>query len=303
MRKLITATWLSAVLICLFSGCTGTNQQLTYRKAIRTELGKQAGFSPQEQRWIDSNCPLGMPEERAGHDFGFTTTIAREGYVLEHSAVDKIPLWVCEAVCSNKVCGDLTRPKPEPFAPEPKLEKGRRAELRDYRRTGYDRGHQAPSANQTTDRKLQAETYYLSNMCPQTGELNQRIWKKLEETVRDMAITNGPLYVITGPMFYDEAEDDPWTADGYVEHRTIGKGVAVPTHFYKVVLWKDPSNKWQGTALVMRNEKKPFPKPYHFNKYIRSISWVEERTGLNFSPKLPGPDLNRVERTANSIWN
>jgi endonuclease G len=303
MKKLSTVFCFCAALVILLPGCAGTKEQSTYRKAIQTEFGKQAGFSPDEQRWIIANCPLGMPDKRTGVDFGFTSVIVHEGYVLEHSASDKIPLWVCEEVTSNNVSGNLTRPKPEPFAPEPKLEKGRRAELSDYRGKGYDRGHQVPSADQTQNRRLQTETYYLSNMCPQTGELNQRIWRALEDTVRGQARTNGPLYVITGPMFYDEAEDDPKTADGYVEHKTIGKGVAVPTHFYKVVLWKDAQSKWQGTAVVMKNQKSMFLKPYHFNDYVRSITWIEERTGLNFNPKLPGPDVGRVERAANPIWN
>jgi endonuclease G len=289
-----------AVFLC---GCASTKPEWTYGKAVHTEYGKQAGLSPTESRWIAAICPLGIPKKQAGVDFGPTRLIVREGYVLEHSATEKIPLWVCEAVTSAQVTGPLNRPKPEPFAPDPKLEKGRRAELSDYRKSGYDRGHQAPSANQTVSQQLQAETYFLSNMAPQTEALNQRIWKSLEARARELARTNGPAYIITGPLFYDEAEDDSRTADGYVEHMVIGKDVAVPTHFYKVILWRNASNKWVGTAVVMKNQKKPFPKPYHFDNYVRSIEWVEERTGLDFNPELPGQDVGRVERTSNPVWN
>ena len=296
----ITSTALAAVFVF---GCAAQKPQLVYRKAVHTEYGKQAGLSPLEQRWITTNCPLGAPKKQASADFGPTRLIVREGYVLEHSATDKIPLWVCEAVTPAQVSGPLTRPKPEPFAPDPKLDKGRRAELSDYKKSGYDRGHQAPSADQTVDRKLQAETFFLSNMAPQTDELNQRIWKALEERARELARTNGPACIITGPLFYDEAEDDSHTADGYVEHQVIGKGVAVPTHFYKIVLWRNAAGKWQGTAVVMRNQKTAFPKPYHYNDYVRSIEWIEERTGLNFNPELPGQEVGRVERAANPVWN
>lgn len=287
----------------LFTGCGNNRTQIVYRKAIHTEYGKQAGLSPAESKYVEKNCPFGMPKKLPPTDFGNTTIVAREGYVLEHSARDKIPLWVCEEVNQHQVSGSLRRPKPEPFAPEPKLTKGRRAELADYKRSKYDRGHQAPSADQTVDPRLQAETYFLSNMAPQRGELNQKIWKHLEENVREIAKTNGPIYVTTGPMFIDEAEDDAHTADGYVEHAIIGNGVAVPTHFFKVIMWKDVSGAWQGTGLVMRNQKSRFPKPYRLNDYVRSIQWIEARTGLNFNPDLPSPDIGRIERNLNPIWN
>jgi len=303
MKSIRLAAVAFAVSFLLVAGCAAPKPQTVYRKAIHTEYGKQAGLSPVEEGWVATNCPLGTPKKQAGIDFGPTKLIVREGYVLEHSATDKIPLWVCEAVTPAQVSGSLTRPKPEPFAPEPKLDKGRRAELSDYRKSGYDRGHQAPSADQTVERKLQAETYFLSNMAPQSGELNQTIWKAFEERVRELARTNGPAYIITGPMFFDEAEDDPQAADGYVEHQVIGKGVAVPTHFFKVVLWRNEGGKWQGTALVMKNQKNAFSQPYKFNDYVRSIEWVEQRTGLNFNPELPGQDVGRVERIANPVWN
>jgi endonuclease G len=296
---------MSLLLVCALSGCAASPKSTAFRPAIKTELGKQAGFSPAESQSISNHCPLGMPIKLKGLgiDIGFTQVIARGGYVLEHSSRDKIPLWVCERIGAEQASGPLTRPKPEPFAPDPQLDKGRRAELKDYKRTGYDRGHQAPSADQTVDRQLQTETYFLSNMCPQFGELNQHIWQALENSVRAMAKTTGPVLVTTGPMFYDVAEDDPKTADGYVEFQTIGTGVAVPTHFYKIVIWQDQQGKWQGAGVVMKNQKQPFPKPYHLNQYVKPIRWIEERTGLNFNPDLPGPDVNRVELQPNPIWN
>jgi DNA/RNA endonuclease G (NUC1) len=109
--------------------------------------------------------------------------------------------------------------------------------------------------------------------------------------------------VITGPLFYDEPEDDKRTADGVVQHDVIGDGVAVPTHFYKIIEWQDQNGKWQATGVVMKNQKTPFKKPYVFNEYVKSISWIEEHTGLNFNPDLPGNETDSVERHPNKIWN
>jgi DNA/RNA endonuclease G (NUC1) len=62
------------------------------------------------------------------------------GYVLQHSSKDKIALWVCEAVGKSQLLGDL--PRDDNFKPEPGLPVGQRAELADYRNSGYDTRHQ-----------------------------------------------------------------------------------------------------------------------------------------------------------------
>lgn len=289
-------------LLALICGCAAPTQ-VAYRGAIRSEYGKQAGFGPNESRWIERHCPLGMPRHLAGVDFGNTKVICREGYVLEHSAKDKIPLWVCERITSEHVSGPLKRPKPEPFAPEPLLEGARRAELSDYRRSGYDRGHMAPSGDQTVRQDLQDQTYFLSNMAPQRAVLNRQIWKALEERVRDLARARGVVYVTVGGLFYEEAEENAVTADGYVEHRVIGDEVAVPTHFFKIVSWQDDRHEWRGVGFVIENQERQFPKPYRFDDYVREVRWIEQRAGLNFMPDLAGPDVRRVEGTKNPMWN
>jgi endonuclease G len=293
--------WKSVALAAVLCGCVAP-RHVASRRAIGTQYGMQAGSSPEAAEWIKGNCVFGMPKKLAGYDFGNTRCISREGYVLEHSAKDKIPLWVCERVTKDQVSGELKRPKPEPFAPDPLLKGQRRAELKDYRGSGYDRGHQSPSANQTVSSKLQNETYFLSNMAPQFGALNQRIWKSLEEHVRDLAVKTGTVYTVTGPMFYDPAEDEPATADGYVEYEMIGDEVAVPTHFYKIVLWQDAQKKWMGTAFVMPNQKREFAKPYDFDGHIRSIEWVQERTGLDFMPDMESPVAVKLESGRNVKW-
>jgi len=288
--------WLAALLVVtLACGCAPQQQPRTqFRKARVTQFGNIAGPTAEQTQWMSDLCPEGIPKD-VGGDFGNTTLVIRKGYVLEHSAADKIPLWVCEHVTKAAVDGPLNRPKPEPFKPDPVLQGQRRAELSDYKKSGYDRGHQSPSADQTVDQTLQNETYFLSNMAPQWPNLNQRIWARLEDKVRELARQRNDVYVITGPMFYDPAEDDPHTADGYIDYQTIGDGVAVPTHCYKIIAWKDDQGQWQGTALVIENVKKAYPTPYHFNDFTRSIKWIEAQTGLNFMPDLPGPDALRVE--------
>jgi endonuclease G len=302
MKNIRSLAILAAIIFVAFleDGCV--QQFAVSRPAIYSvaQQHRQAGLSPQDQHRVDRNCPFGMPRLNPTVNFGPTQLITRDGYVLQHSASDKIPLWVCEFLETRQLSGHLARG--DQFQPDPLLPEGQRAELSDYRGTGYDRGHQAPAGDQTKDARLKAETFYLSNMAPQVPALNQQIWRELEDTVRKWMVERDSGYVITGPMFYDTAEEDPVRARGAITHRVIGKNaVAVPTHFYKIAVSTNSPGHWETIAFVMEN--RPYKRPYHFEDFIKSVDWVEQRTGIDFMPMLSAQEEKRLEREPSPIWN
>ena len=272
----------------LLVGCSTTTEQV--RIAYFTRFQKaEAGHTPQEEAIIKRLCLFGEPKHAPGWPHGPTEEIIRDGYVLENSLADKIPLWVCEHLGNEDLGGPLKRPDPEPFRSDPKLPAGSRAELKDYKHSGYDRGHQAPSGDETKNQSRQDATYFLSNMVPQVGQFNQHPWERLEEMVRGWAASRGEAYVITGPMFYDPKEDDPHTAAGHFIIKAIGKDhVAVPTHLYKIAVLRGKSGQWRSIAFVMKNQK--YPKKVDYKDFVQSIRWIEDRTGINFMPELDQPE-------------
>ena len=242
----------------------------------------------------------------AGWPQGPTAEIVRNGYVLEHSSVDKVPRWVCEHLDPEGLGGPLRRPASEPFRPDPELKPDSRAELKDYKGSGYNRGHQAPSRNETRVQTRQDDTYFLSNVAPQVGQFNQQSWAMLESMVRTWAVNRGEAWVITGPLFYDPKEDDPGTATGHFTIKSIGKDhVSVPTHLYKIIALRGRSGQWRSIAFVMPN--KTYPKGVNYNDFIRPIRWIEDRSGINFMPELDKPENallhQQLEREAPAeIW-
>lgn len=274
--------------------------QTARRRAQKTEYRQtQAGFSPEELQLIARNCLFGLPTTDSTWNHGTTHFVVRDGYVLQHSSLDKIPLWVCEGVSVEQLQGSAQRK--DKFKADPKLPEGERAELEDYRGSGYDRGHQAPAGDQNHEQRLKDETFYLSNMAPQVGSFNQQIWRELETDARDWAEERGGAFVITGPIFWDPQEDDPATADGIIEYYVVGPGqVAVPTHFFKIVIAKNDQGEWEAIAFLLEN--RGYPKPWDFSTYIESVDWIEERTGLNFMPDLDPVEEQRLERQRASMW-
>ncbi len=286
-------------------GCSTTTDEVRIAYFTRFQ-NSQTLYTGDREAKIRRLCLFGEPQHAPGWPHGPTVEIVRDGYVLEHSAADKIPLWVCEHLGPEDLGGPLKRPEDEPFQADPELPVGSRAELKDYRRSGYDRGHQAPAANETRKKVRQNETYFLSNMVPQIGQFNRQSWERLEEMVRSWAVSRGEAYVITGPLFYDPKEDDPRTATGHFTIKAIGKDhVAVPTHIFKIVTLRGRSGQWRSIAFVMANKK--YPQAINYKDFIRPIRWIEDRSGINFMPELDKPENARLheqlEREAPAdIW-
>jgi endonuclease G len=140
----------------------------------------------------------------------------------------------------------------------------------DYSRSGYDRGHLAPSADFRWDEQAQSESFFMSNMSPQTPAFNRGIWKHLEEQVRDWAKELDTVYVITGPVLSSGLQ-------------TIGSSnVAVPEYYYKVIL-DHKESKTEAIGFILRNEG----SKESLADFAVSVDSVEKITGIDFFPMLP----------------
>jgi endonuclease G, mitochondrial len=261
-----------------------------------------APLSPEDEALAEEDCPFGLPAKDPAFELGPTVLVARRGYALEHSSVDKIPLWVCEHVEKDELQG--TADRRDNFKPDPKLAKGQRSELADYSGSGFDRGHMAPAGDQKKSQVINDETFFLSNMAPQVGiGFNRDIWAGLEDLTRSW-VQNGAVsaaFIITGPIFFDPQEEDPATADGLIEHQVIGTdAVSVPTHFYKIVVGQTADGQYKAVAFVLENKK--YTGTPDFKTFIKSIDWIEQRTGLNFMPMLDQATEQRLEKEPGQLF-
>ena len=258
-----------------------------------------------QQKFLEQNCKFGRPakQSHATELLGPTMVIVRETYVLEHSATSKTPYWVSEFLTAELLKDDGGRLKPEPFRPEPLVPPGSRAELKDYRRSGYARGHMMPDADRASN-DLKRETYVLSNMVPQFGPFNSGVWLKLEKAVRAWAVARKEIHVVTGPLWFDPEEADPTKADGQIVYSVIGPNqVAVPTHLYKIVLSKNPAtHKWEALAFLFPNIPK-YPTSPPLEKFLTTIDFLEEHTGYDFFPEFQ-EDQEKLESTLPTVvWD
>lgn len=212
--------------------------------------------------------------------------LCRLGYALSHNGQHKVPDWVAYRLTREQLLSGNV-PRSDDFRPDPDLEPGERSELKDYKGSGFDRGHMAPAGAMKWSERVMSESFLLSNMAPQVGPgFNRGIWKALEEKVREWAVNRGELYVVTGPIH-----------DG-TGSSTIGANqVRVPTHFYKIIF--DPV-RVEAIAFILPNKKNPVSQ---LSTFITSVDAVEARTGLDFLAEIEDTVENLIEaRVQPALW-
>lgn len=145
--------------------------------------------------------------------------------------------------------------------------------------SGYDRGHQLPSADRLWyDGNVQ--TFYPTNMTPQRSRFNQYLWAELESTVRTWAgklnSATDTLYVVTGCV-----------VDGSTTSRQAGRNgpyVTVPTAYYKALLRYTRSSGYAACGIWLDHDTNASSTTY---SDMMSISELEKKTGINFFVNLP----------------
>jgi endonuclease G len=123
-----------------------------------------------------------------------------DAFAVEHSGATRTPLWSAEHLTAAGVESARTLPRHDEFHAERQLPRSERAELSDYVRSGFDRGHMAPSGDMPSA-EAQEQSFTLANIVPQAAALNRGPWEELESATRDLALREGDVYVVTGPVF------------------------------------------------------------------------------------------------------
>jgi endonuclease G len=247
-----------------------------------------------------AQCYRGCPTLSPQWAQGSTIYIARKAYALDESTATKIPLWVAEHVTIDEITGSAQRGG---FRADPLLERGQRAELADYREIDaagnhFDRGHQAPAGNHKRSQRRMDSTFYLSNMAPQQADLNRKLWRHLEEITRVWVRERGEAYEITGPIFWKGRSIMPRPT-----YATIGPDhVAIPTHFYKIIVAPVEQGSTEYEAIAFVAENRAYDNDFPLQNLVKSIDWIEERTGLNFMPGLRTAERKRLETTEADLW-
>ncbi|KAL2753385.1 hypothetical protein ACRALDRAFT_1065304 [Sodiomyces alcalophilus JCM 7366] len=205
------------------------------------------------------------------------------------------PHWVVEHITPESLARSGGDRKNSTFKEDPGVPEKFQAKLRDYFRSGYDRGHQVPAADAKWSQEAMDGTFYLTNMAPQVGDgFNRDYWAHLEDFCRRLTSRYPSVRIATGPLYLPKR--DPVDGKWYTRYEVIGNppNIAVPTHFYKVVFAED--GRVGGPvaigAFVLPNAPIPNDKP--LTDFEMPLEAVERASGLEFASKLPPQRRRRL---------
>lgn len=195
-------------------------------------------------------------------------------YLEEHEQAEWVAYELNDSDFSNN--DNFNRP----FFNQDPLVITKSADWRNYKKSGYNKGHLCPAGDRKKSYDLYKETFFTSNASPQLYKFNAGIWNRLEQKTRYWATKNNGIYVVTGGVL----------STGL---RTIGdEKVSVPDYFYKILLTKD-GKKMIGFLVPHEESKKGL---YEFSVSVDSI---EKVTGIDFFPELDDVIENELEKSSN----
>lgn len=206
------------------------------------------------------------------------------GFTISFNKDNKTPNYVAWELLGSETSGENERSNK--FWTDPDIEGC--PEYYDYSRSGYDRGHMCPAADQKWSAQAMEDCFVMANICPQLHALNGGAWNTLENKERQWAKRDSALMIIAGPI-YDKADT-----------KRIGEaGVRVPGAFFKV-LAAPYLDKPRGIAFVYPN----MDSPGNMQDYAMSIDDLEKTLGYDFFPSLPDDVENTIESTFSfKEWN
>ncbi|XBW37303.1 hypothetical protein QEN19_002885 [Hanseniaspora menglaensis] len=200
----------------------------------------------------------------------------------------KIPKWVVEHITRSQLQLKMGDRKNSNFKEDQSVPLKYRSFLKDYFRSGYDRGHMAPAANNKHGQNNMDDTFLLTNMAPQVGDgFNRDYWAHLENFCRDLALKDfESIRIVTGPLFLPKLNKE--TGKFEVKYEVIGNppNIAVPTHFYKIILAEKPTSFRAGSvddvyvaAFVLPNDKISNAVP--LTDFQTPVDAIERSSGLS----------------------
>ena len=196
----------------------------------------------------------------------------RKGYSLCFNGATRNPIWTYEKLTKGSISGSSKRSND--FREDPDIPSHLGSTPSDYRHSNFDRGHLTPTADFKNDQQAMNETFFMTNISPQVPSFNRGPWKSLEERIRKIVDRSLSVSVVTGPLFLPE--------NGIVSYRVIGEGsVAVPTHFFKVIIIEESKGVFTREAYVLPNSELAGNTP--LDDYKVSVRRIEEVAGLVFN--------------------
>jgi endonuclease G len=263
--------------------CLQKNIKMKIRLLLYTLLF--LGFRSNAQKILYN---AGDSLSKVNYHFGLPTStsdsgnylIFRSQYAINYNTQKAVANWVAWNVNKGWI-GETDRYKGQFITDTIIPKRYYRAKHKDYTNSGFDRGHIVRSKERSNSEENNKSTFLMSNIFPQTPDLNRGLWLNFEYYCEKLCTQhNKNIFIYAGGIFVSDSTLN-----------SKGK-VAIPDSCFKIVIITDLDNKIpkinKNTEIIavmmpnvngIRNEK--------WENYITTIRNIEIQSNLNFFSTLP----------------
>lgn len=204
--------------------------------------------------------------------------IEHQNYYIDYNERTEQANWVAYELKSSELNGPFERK--DDFRIDTLVSTGS-ASPKDYEEPVYDQGHLAPADDFTFSEIAMSESFYMSNMSPQSASLNRGMWKRMENRTREWAEEKGTVYVFSGTICNSPTPN------------TIGENnVVVPDYYFKVVYHADGNNSQAIAFILPHLHENTF---LDISNYVTTIDSVEAVTEIDFLTQVEPHLQSKIE--------
>jgi len=217
-------------------------------------------------------------------------------YLVGYSYYFRQAKWALEIISSDRPYSAEEKVKRlDSFRPDFRIPEAFRADLVDYKGSGFNRGHLVASANKLDTGLQNSETFLLSNMSPQAPNFNQQIWRNLETAVRELDARKSifETFVISGPVFdFDKKVKSIGTEDGN------GVSIPIPPAYFKSILTESNRGSLKMWSFIIPNQGSSKP----LEDFQVSTAQVERYAGIELWERLVGVKIEKEKNKIRKLW-
>jgi endonuclease G len=242
----------------------------------------------------NSHLLLGNPSNAV------TSTSFPENYLMErtyytssYSKSRATPNWVSWHIGSS----DLgSTPRQDDFRADNTLPAGwYQVSSSSYSGSGFDRGHNCPSADRTASVASNSSTFLMSNMMAQAPNNNQGPWADLENYTRSLVTAGNEVYVICGSYGSGGTGSNGGTTFSIDNGR-----VNVPSNIWKVIVVlpngnNDLSRITSSTRVITVNMPNTNGLNTNWKTYRTTVNSIESATGYDLLSNVSTSIQNVLE--------
>ncbi|WP_316825793.1 DNA/RNA non-specific endonuclease [Pedobacter miscanthi] len=242
----------------------------------------------------NSHLLLGNPSNAvASTSFPENYLMERTYYTSSYSKSRATPNWVSWHIGSS----DLgSTPRQDDFRADNTLPAGwYQVSSSSYSGSGFDRGHNCPSADRTASVALNSSTFLMSNMMAQAPNNNQGPWADLENYTRSLVTAGNEVYVICGSYGSGGTGSNGGTTFSIDNGR-----VNVPSNTWKVIVVlpngnNDLSRITSSTRVITVNMPNTNGLNTNWKTYRTTVNSIESATGYDLLSNVSTSIQNVLE--------